>query len=737
MEPAPIPPPPPPPPPNRPPLAVGTLPSAALMVGDTLEFGASDLFRDPDGDPLTFAAEATPAGVATATAAADRVTVSGVGSGSVTLTVTARDPGGLSAALSSALTVRPANRAPAIADTMPARTLTAGVSLTVDLSAYFTDPDGDSLAYAAESSDADVATASATDATLNLAAVSPGTATVTVTAEDTAGLAVEQGFEVTVNPPNRPPAMADTIAVGSLRVGQSATVDVSGAFRDPDGDALLYAATSRDTGIVTASAVGATLTVTARAVGAATIVVTARDPEGLSAQQDVRVTVDAPNRPPEAVEMLGPWDLPAGDADTLDVSPYFRDPDGDSLVYAAATTNADIAVASASGAVVTVTGVAPGRVTLTVTARDPDGLTTAQSASVVIGPPNQAPEPVDEIPARSLLAGERVRVDVSPYFQDPDGDSLTYAAATSDPGVVTASVLDSHVTLTGVAPGAATVTVTARDPRGREAAQEFTVTVEAARPAGFRDDFDAFDRTVWETQRAAVTAADGILSVRNTTSGFRGAVTRDLESAITSWEVRARMGRATTENTASSLVFSTGHARYLAWSLDLGSGVSVNGEDTNYRFYVFDAQGRLGPAWYLVTDAYGASEAVRDGAREFTEVAVSLRDGRLRVEAGTEELFELRLRAGLPLDVVSVGVWVVPRQRATGRTALFDWIELTGLRREAAARAAAGADAAVGAGAEGEFEPPVWLLAPETTREGAGVGIEPTTCGLKVRCSTS
>ncbi len=691
MEPAPIPPPPPPPPPNRPPLAVGTLPSAALMVGDTLEFGASDLFRDPDGDPLTFAAEATPAGVATATAAADGVTVTGVGSGSVTLTVTARDPGGLSASLSSALTVRPANRAPAIADTMPARTLTAGVSLTVDLSAYFTDPDGDSLAYAAESSDADVATASATDATLNLASVSPGTVTVTVTAEDTEGLTVEQGFEVNVNPPNRPPAVADRITVGSLSLGESVTVDVSGAFRDPDGDELVYGAASRDTSVVTASAVGATLTVAARAVGTATVAVTARDREGLSARQDVRVTVDAPNRPPEAVEMLGPWDLPAGDADTLDVSPYFRDPDGDSLVYAAATTDPDIAVVSASGAVVTVTGVAPGRVTLTVTARDPGGLTTAQSASVVIGPPNHAPEPVDEIPARAILAGETVRVNVSPYFRDPDGDSLTYAAATSDPGVVTASVSDSHVTLTGVAAGSATGTVTARDPRGREAAQAFAVTVAAARPGGFRDDFDAFDSTVWETRLAAVTVTDGILSVRNTTSGFRGIVTRDLESAITAWEVRARMGRATTGNTASSLVFFTGHARYLAWSLDLGSGVSVNGEDTNYRFYVFDAQGRLGPAWYLVTDAYGASEAVRDGAGEFTEVAVSLRDGRLRVEAGTEELFELRLRAGLPLDVVSVGVWVVPRQRATGRTALFDWIELTGLRRETAAGAAAGA----------------------------------------------
>ena len=740
MEPTPVPPPPPTPPPNRPPQALGALPAAALAVGDTLSFSLSDLFRDPDGDELAFTARATPSGVATATAGTDQVTVTGTAPGATTLTVTARDPGGLSAALSSALTVRPANRAPTVADTMPARTLTAGVSLTIDLSAYFRDPDGDSLTYAAASSDAGVATASATDATLSLAAVSRGTATITVTAQDAEGLTVAQGFEVTVNPPNRPPAVADTISVETLRPGESVTVDVSGAFRDPDGDTLAYAVASRDTGVVRASVTGVTLTVTARTVGATTVTVTARDPEGLSADQDIRVAVETPNRAPEAVEMLAPRRLPAGEAETLDVSPYFRDPDGDTLTFAATTTNSDVAWVSVTGAALTINGASPGTVTLTVTARDPGGFSAAQSTSVVIGPPNHWPQTVDEIPAQSLFAGETLRLDVSRYFRDPDGDLLVYSAASTDNGVVTASLSDSLLTLTGVAAGMAAIAVTASDPRGREATQEFTVTVAAVRPDGFRDDFDAFDRTVWATQRAAVTVRDGILSVRNTTSGFRGVVTRDLEAPITSWEVRASMGRSTTENTDPSLVFFTGHARYLAYAFNLGSGVSINGEETNYRFYLFDAQGQLGPGWYLVRDTYGRSEEVRDGASELTEVAVSLRDQRLRVQAGAEELFEFRIRADLPTDLVSVGVWVVPRQGATGRTALFDWIEVTGLRREDAAGVVAGAED-IGAGAastdgpSGESRVPVWVSVPEMS--GAGVGIEPTTCGLKVRCSTN
>ncbi|WP_420447169.1 hypothetical protein [Candidatus Palauibacter sp.] len=98
MGPAPIPPPPPPPPPNHPPEASSTLPSATLVVGDTLAFAVSNFFRDPDGDSLAYTAETTQAGVAEATVAGDRVTLIGVAPGSIALTVTARDPGGLSAA---------------------------------------------------------------------------------------------------------------------------------------------------------------------------------------------------------------------------------------------------------------------------------------------------------------------------------------------------------------------------------------------------------------------------------------------------------------------------------------------------------------------------------------------------------------------------------------------------------------------------------------------------------------
>lgn len=71
------------------------------------------------------------------------------------------------------------------------------------------------------------------------------------------------------------------------------TVDVSGAFSDPDGDPLSYEATSDASDIATASVSGSDVTVIGEAPGSATVTVTATDPGGLSATQTFAVTVEA------------------------------------------------------------------------------------------------------------------------------------------------------------------------------------------------------------------------------------------------------------------------------------------------------------------------------------------------------------------------------------------------------------------------------------------------------------
>ena len=92
---------------------------------------------------------------------------------------------------------------------------------------------------------------------------------------------------------------------------------------------------------------------------------------------------------------------------------------------------------------------------------------------------NRAPGAVRTLPDRTLGLNGALDVDVSQAFVDPDGDALSYAAASTAPDVVTARALGARVTLTAAAPGTAAIRVTATDPGGLSAAQSFTVTVKA------------------------------------------------------------------------------------------------------------------------------------------------------------------------------------------------------------------------------------------------------------------
>ena len=298
----------------------------------------------------------------------------------------------------------------------------------MDLSTYFDDPDGDPLAYAAASSDSGVARASVAGSIVTITAVARGTTSVTVTATDPEGLAATQTFQSMV--PNRPPEPAGTIPDQTAAVGETVTVDLSTYFDDPDGDPLAYAAASSDSGVARASVAGSIVTITAVAKGTTSVTVTATDPEGLAATQTFQSMV--PNQPPEPAGTIPDQTANVGETVTVDLSPYFEDPDGDPLTYTAASSNSGVATASVSGSTVTITAVATGSATITVTARDPDGLASTQQAGVAVQQPNRAPSAVGTIPALALAPGDTATVDASGYFSDPDGDALTYTAMSSN-----------------------------------------------------------------------------------------------------------------------------------------------------------------------------------------------------------------------------------------------------------------------------------------------------------------
>ena len=288
----------------------------------------SAYFTDPDEDALSYAAESTEAAIATVKVSGDSVIVSAVAQGRATVTVTATDPGGLSAEQSFAVNVP--NRTPTVVDPLPGLKVFTGDSGAVNLSRHFADPDGDSLAFAAETADATVAAVAVAGGVLTVMGVSQGKASVTVRASDPGGLSAEQRFTVTV--PNRAPVPTDSIPALELFKGDRDGLDASRHFADPDGDALTYATRTSDAAVATARVSGDSLFVSAVSQGRATLTVTATDPGGLSAAQILAVTV--PNRAPVGVDSIPALELYRGEVGGVEVSAYFTDPDEDGLSYA-------------------------------------------------------------------------------------------------------------------------------------------------------------------------------------------------------------------------------------------------------------------------------------------------------------------------------------------------------------------------------------------------------------------
>ena len=170
------------------------------------------------------------------------------------------------------------------------------------------------------------------------------------------------------------------------------------------------------------------------------------------------------NQAPTIVGSIPAQAVTAGKIVSLDVTSYFSDPDGDALTFSAMTSAPAVASPTFSGSTLTIAGVSDGSATVTVTARDPGGLTATQSVSDTVERPNTAPTASGTIPSQVIEAGKEVSFNLAEYFSDPDGDALTFSASSSSTDVATTQIAGSLLTIAGVAPGDATVTATATDP---------------------------------------------------------------------------------------------------------------------------------------------------------------------------------------------------------------------------------------------------------------------------------
>ena len=70
-----------------------------------------------------------------------------------------------------------------------------------------------------------------------------------------------------------------------------------------------------------------------------------------------------------------------------------------------------------------------------------------------------------------------VAMHVDLWFEDPDGDSLTYSAKTSSPRLATVSMSGTRLDIRTISPGMPIISITARDPGGLTATYADTMLV--------------------------------------------------------------------------------------------------------------------------------------------------------------------------------------------------------------------------------------------------------------------
>ncbi len=277
-----------------------------------------------------------------------------------------------------------------------------GSDSTLDINAappLFEDLDHDTLTYSVLSSNAQIATASVSGSMLTVALESDkfsGRARITVSADDgrvddSRGNTEETSFEI-----NRPPFLLKTIPNQIMSPQDSSRFlsDFSEIFLDPDGDVPEDSLSNSDSTVAIVTIRGTSIVASVRdSLGEATITLFAYDRRGGTRSTSFKIINTGANTPPRvagsgiAEQVL----IIAAQPFTQALYTVFNDAEHDSLIFAARSSNRNIALALVENDTLTLVPIALGNAQITVTANDGRGGEVATSFHVTVAL-SQAPQ---------------------------------------------------------------------------------------------------------------------------------------------------------------------------------------------------------------------------------------------------------------------------------------------------------------------------------------------------------
>ncbi|MCK5788653.1 MAG: C10 family peptidase, partial [Chlamydiia bacterium] len=234
---------------NNPPVVINPISDVDLEEGfGTYNIDFSNVFDDADGDELTYSVSSSNTSVVGVSISGTNVVITEAGIGSATITLTANDGNGGTVADVFIVNVdAAANNPPVVINPIPDVNLDEGFgTYNIDFSNVFDDVDGDVLNYTVSSSSTSVVSASISGNNVVITEAGVGSATITLTADDGNGGAVDDVFSVNVNAAaNNPPVVINPISDVEIDEGFGTyNIDFSSVFDDVDGDVLSFSVSS-------------------------------------------------------------------------------------------------------------------------------------------------------------------------------------------------------------------------------------------------------------------------------------------------------------------------------------------------------------------------------------------------------------------------------------------------------------------------------------------------------------
>ncbi len=217
--------------------------------------------------------------------------------------------------------------------------------------------------------------------------------------------------------------------------------------------------------------------------GTAKVFVRTEDGNGGMTEDEFYYRVNKPGEnPPVAAQSMNDTTLTAGFSEWhLPLNGYFDDPDGQPLSYKADVSHPGVLEAAVTDGMLHVTEKGAGKSQVTVTAEDTRWGQTNQSFTVFINRAGNTP-PVCLAPDKRLnfRRGFKQQVyDLTQYFSDSDGDTLSFYVASGNDKVVTCRMQDAHIILTEKKPGKTSIHMEASDGNGGYTSVEWDLSIDS------------------------------------------------------------------------------------------------------------------------------------------------------------------------------------------------------------------------------------------------------------------